>query len=145
MKYAVLSPKNLLICFDHSDQVTEYCLEKDNEALNEYCEERGYNYQDMTPTEIGQLYTEIGATYGGCRVFETSAILECMEEEQVEKELINQANELFNNRVLHEEIDCPGFLEDFLLELTPITPASLTDGIYFMDNIDAPGDTPDRG
>ena len=34
MKYVVLSPKNKLICFDHSDQVAEYCLEKNNEALD---------------------------------------------------------------------------------------------------------------
>lgn len=145
MKYAVFSPKNKLICFDHSDQVTEYCLEKDSEALNEYCKERGYNYQDLSPTEVGQLYTEIGATYGGCRIFKTRTVLDTMKENAVEEEFINKANELFNSRELHEEIDCPGFLEDFLMELTPLTPAELSDGVYFMENIDAPNDVVDRG
>lgn len=145
MKYAVLSQDQRLICFDHSDQVTEYCLEQDNDALNEYCEERGYVYADMTPTEIGQLYVETGAIYGGCKIFETRDILNVMKENGADEAFIDEANHLFNDRSLNEEIPCPGFLEDILGELTPITPAELSDGVYFMENIDAPNDEKDNG
>lgn len=145
MKYAVISPKNKLICFDHSDQVTEYCLEKDNDALDEYCKERGYVYADLTPTEIGQLYVETGATHGGCRIFETSKVIKVMKENGVEEELVENAKDLFNDRRLHEEIDCPGYLEDIFVEMTPLLPADLSDGIYFMRNIDGSDETPDRG
>lgn len=145
MRYAVISPKNELICFDHSEQVAEYCLEKDNEALNEYCKDQEYVYETLTPTEIGQLYTEIGATHGGCRVFETSQVIKFMKENGVGEELIEKARDIFNDRRLNNEVDCPGFLEDFFVELTPLHPAQFTDGIYFMENIDASDETPDRG
>ena len=145
MKYAVLSPDHMLICFDHSDQVTEYCLEIDNASLNEYCMQQGYVYETMSPTEIGQLYTEIGAVWGGCQIYETSDILQTMKENGSEARYIHEANELFNNRNLHNEIHCPGFIEDILGELTPIPVNELSDGIYFMENIDAPNDEKDNG
>jgi len=145
MKYVVLSQDQRIICFDHSDQVTEYCLEQDNDSLDEYCEERGYVYADMTPTEIGQLYVETGAVYGGCKIFETRDVLKEMKENGAEEEFIDEANHLFNDRSLNEEIPCPGFLEDILGELTPISPAQLSDGVNFMDNIDSPDDEKDNG
>lgn len=145
MKYAVLSPKNKLICFEHHDEVTEYCLEKESEALNEYCKERNYNLQDLSSTEVGQLYTEIGATYGACRIFEIPAIIEAMKENEVDQTLMNEATDLFNHTGVNEERDCPGFIEDIVMELTPITAVELSNGIYFMENIDAPNDVADRG
>lgn len=145
MKYAVLSPDHSLICFDHSDQVAEYCLRIDNDALNEYASDNGYTYETMTPTEIGQLYTEIGAVDGGCQIFETRDILEAMKARGAEVSQIKEANDLFNDQRLHQEIECPGFLEDVLGELTPIYPAQMTDGIYFMNNIDSPREEKDNG
>lgn len=145
MKYAVLSPDNKLICFDHSDQVAEYCLDKDNESLDDYCAEEELVYETMTPTEIGQKYVEIGAISGGCQIYETRDILNAMKEHGVEDALIDEANDLFNDRRLNEEINCPGFLEDVLGELTPIHAAEFTDGIYFMENIDNSNETEDRG
>ena len=145
MKYVVLSQDQRIICFDHSDQVTEYCLEQDNDSLNEYCEERGYVYEDMSPTEIGQLYVETGAVNGGCKIFETEEVLQVMKEIDAEKSQIEEANHLFNDRSLHEERMCPGFLEDVFGELTPLSPSELSDGVYFMENIDAPNDEKDNG
>lgn len=145
MKYVVLSPSNQMICFDHSDQVTEYCLEKENEGLDECIEERGYNYADMSSTEVGQMYTEAGATRGGCKIFQTSKVIKEMKENYVEEELIEQAKDLFNDRRLHHEIKCPGFLEDFFGEMTPLAPGDFSDGVYYMENIDDPDDIPDRG
>lgn len=145
MKYAVLSPEHSLICFDHSDQVAEYCMRVDNASLNQYAKDQGYTYETMTPTEIGQLYTEIGAVDGGCQIFETRDILDAMKEHGVERELIDEANALFNDRRLNNEIQCPGYLEDVLGELTPIYPAQMTDGIYFMRNIDSPREEKDNG
>lgn len=145
MKYAVISPDHRLICFDHSDQVTEYCLEIDNDSLNEYCKQQGYTYETMTPTEIGQLYTEIGAVWGGSQVYETRDILEALKESGADSSLIDQTNELFNSRELNEPVHCPGFLDDILGELTPLSPSQLSDGIYFMENIDAPSDEKDNG
>ncbi|MBE6024219.1 MAG: hypothetical protein E7231_13715 [Cellulosilyticum sp.] len=145
MKYAVLSPEHRLICFDHSNQVAEYCLRVDNDSLNDYCESQEWVYETMTPTEIGQLYTEIGAVDGGCQIYETRDILETMKEQGAEQEYIDQANDLFNSRELHDEINCPGFIEDVLGEMTPITAAQMTDGIYFMDNIDSPREEKDNG
>ena len=145
MKYAVLSPHRLLIGFDYSNQVAEYCLRVDNHELNEYAEENGYTYETMTPTEIGQLYVEMGADYGGCKIYETSEILKIMRENGVEEEYIHEANALFNSKEFNNEIDCPGFLEDVLGEITPISPAQMTDGIYFMDNIDSSNEEKDNG
>ena len=145
MKYAVLSPEHSIICFDHSDQVAEYCLRVDNDSLNEYALDQGYTYETMTPTEIGQLYTEIGAVNGGCQIFETRDILDAMKAHGAEDALIKEANDLFNDRRLKREIECPGFLEDVLGELTPIYLAQMTDGIYFMRNIDSPREEKDNG
>ena len=145
MKYVVLSQDQRIICFDHSDQVTEYCLEQDNDSLHEYCEERGYVYADMSPTEIGQLYVETGAVNGGCKIFETEEVLKVMKEVDAEKELIDEANHLFNDRSLNEERRCPSFLEDVFGELTPLSPSELSDGVYYMENIDAPNDEKDNG
>lgn len=145
MKYAVLSPEHQLICFDHSGQVAEYCLEYDGHALDDYCGDEGLTYETMTPTEIGQAYTNIGAVAGGCQIFETREILDAMAENAVEPSLIEEANLLFNNRRLNEPINCPGFLEDILGEVTPITAAQMTEGIYFMDNIDSCSEEKDNG
>lgn len=145
MKYAVLSPNQLLICFDHADQVAEYCLRVDNHELNEYAEDQEYTYETMTPTEIGQLYTEVGAVYGGCQIYETRDILNALKEQGAEQAYIDKANELFNSKTLNNEIKCPAFLEDILGEITPISPAQMTDGIYFMENIDSPREEKDNG
>ena len=107
--------------------------------------QQGYVYETMTPTEIGQLYTEIGAVWGGCQIYETNDIIQAMKENGSEERYIHEANELFNNRNLHNEIHCPGFIEDILGELTPIPVNELSDGIYYMENIDAPNDEKDNG
>ena len=145
MKYAVLSPDHKLICFDHDNQVAEYCLRTDNDELNQYAADQEYTYETMTPTEIGQLYVEMGANYGGCLIYETREILDAMKEHGVENTYIEKANELFNSKELNNEVVCPGFLEDVLGELTPISPAQMTDGIYFMENIDSPREEKDNG
>ena len=145
MKYIVLSPDQKLIGFDDSEQVLEYCLEVDNDSLNDYCADQELIYESMTPTEIGQLYTNIGAIDGGCQIFLVSDILKVMEENTVDKYYIEQAKALFDNKKLYQEITCPGYIEDLLGELTPIYPSNLTEGIYFMENIDAPNDEKDNG
>ena len=145
MKYAVLSPDHMLICFDNSEQVCEYCMEIDNDSLNEYCEQQDYHFETMSTTEIGQLYTEVGAVWGGCQIYETRDILDVLKENGSEKAYIDEANELFNSKRLHEEIHCPGFIEDVIGDLIPIPITQLLDGIYYMDNIDAPRDEKDNG
>ena len=140
MKYVVLSPKNKLICFDHSDQVAEYCLEKNNEALDVYCADQEYTYETMTPVEIGYAYVEAVANEGSCRIFETRQVIDAMKENGVEQSLIDDVNNMFNNRRLHQEIDCPSYLEDVFMELTPIEAANMTDGVYIMDNVDSASD-----
>lgn len=145
MKYVVLSPDHRIICFDHSGQVAEYCLRVDNDSLNEYVEDNEFTYETMTPTEIGQLYTEIGAIDGGCQIYETRTVLEAMKAQGADREYIDKANDLFNSRELNNEIVCPGFLEDIFGELTPISAAQMTDGIYFMENIDSPREEKDNG
>ncbi len=145
MKYIVLSPDQKLIGFDDSEQVLEYCLEVDNDSLNDYCADQELIYENMTPTEIGQLYTNIGAIDGGCQIFLVSDILKVMEENTVDNYYIEQAKALFDNKKLYQEITCPGYIEDLLGELTPIYPSNLTEGIYFMENIDAPNDEKDNG
>ncbi len=145
MKYAVLSPDHKLICFDHSQQVAEYCLEVDNHSLNEYCEDQELVYETMSPTEIGQVYTNVGALWGGCQIFKTADIIKALKENGAEEGYIQEAMSLFNNRQLHHEIKCPGYLEDILGEVTPIYPSQMTDGVYFMENIDEPTDEKDNG
>lgn len=136
MKYAVISPKNKLICFDHADQVAEYCMEKDNVYLDKFCVDQELEYENMTPVEIGYAYATVGAEAGGCRVFETTEILRAMVEEGVEIELIQETNELFNSRNLNQEIECPGYLEDVCITIAPIPVASLSGNVYSGDNID---------
>lgn len=140
MKYVVLSPHNKLICFDHSTQVREYCLEQDNHALDEYCEDQEFTYETMTPVEIGYNYVVSSAQRGGCRIFETRQVLDTMKELDVESELIDRINGFFNDRRLNREIDCPSYLEDILVEVTPIPAACMTDGVYRMDNVDEASD-----
>ena len=145
MKYIVLSPDQKLIGFEDSDHVLEYCLEVDNDCLDDYCEDQELVYENMTPTEIGQAYTNIGAVQGGCQIFLSSDILKVMEENAVDEYYTLQAKELFEGRKLLREINCPGYIEDLVGELTPIYPSDLTEGIYFMKNIDAPNDEKDNG
>ena len=145
MKYIVLSPDQKLIGFEDSDHVLEYCLEVDNNSLDDYCEEQELVYENMSSTEIGQMYTNIGAVQGGCQIFLTDEVLKVMKENRVDDYYILQAKELFESRKLRDEINCPGYIEDILGELTPIYPSDLTEGIYFMENIDAPNDEKDNG
>nr|WP_302598350.1 hypothetical protein [uncultured Cellulosilyticum sp.] len=140
MKYVVLSPHNKLICFDHSSQVEEYCLEKDNQALNGYCDDQEFTYETMTPVEIGYTYVASVAEQGGCKIYETRQVLDKMNELQVEAELIDRVNNIFNDRRLNNEIDCPSYLEDVLMEVTPIPASCMTDGVYIMDNVDSASD-----
>ncbi|QEH70289.1 hypothetical protein [Cellulosilyticum sp. WCF-2] len=146
MKYIVLSPDQKLIGFEDSEHVLEYCLEVDNDSLDDYCEEQELVYETMTPTEIGQIYTNIGAISGGCQIFLVSDVLNLMKENAVDEYYIEEAKALFeNNKKLYKEMTCPGYIEDLLGELTPIYPSNLTEGIYFMENIDAPNDEKDNG
>lgn len=145
MKYAVLSPDNKLICFDHSDQVAEYYLENVNHSLDDYCSDQELTYETMTTTEIGQVYSNVAAVSGACLIYETSEILKAMRENGVEEYLIDEANELFNNRRLNREINCPGYLEDILGQVTPIPGAEMSTGLYTCTNVDDPTDTEDNG
>lgn len=140
MKYAVISPDNKLICFDHSDQVRAYCMEKDNGYLKDYCEDQGYVFETMTPVEIGYAYTEIGADHGGCRIFETTDMINTMREEGADEDMIEEVNGFFNNRRLNREIDCPSYLEDILPSITPIPVSTMTDGVYISNNVDGASD-----
>lgn len=143
MKYVVISPKNKLICFEFAEQVAEYCMEKDNDYLNKYCEDQELEYENMTPVEIGYAYATIGAESGGCRVYETEEVLEAMVNDAVEDELVEEARNLFNNRHLEHEIECPGYLEDVLIAVTPVPVSSLSGNVYSGKNID--GASHDRG
>lgn len=143
MKYAVLSPLHQFICFSSCDQVAEYCLKMDNASLDQYATDQELTYETMSPTEIGQLYTEVGAVYGGCQIYETKEILKALEEQGAEEEYIQKAKDLFNG--LRREIPCPGFIEDVLGEITPIPQNEMSDGVYFMNNIDSPSEEKDNG
>lgn len=145
MKYAVISPDNKLICFDHPGQVAEYYLENVNHSLNDYCSDQEFTYETMTPTEIGQAYSNVAAVSGACSIYETSEILKAMRENGAEEDLVNEANELFNNRKLNKEINCPGYIEDILVELTPIPGAEMSSGLYTCTNVDDTTDTEDNG
>lgn len=140
MKYVVLSPRNKIICFDHSSQVEEYCLDKDNEALDDYCASQEYTYETMTPVEIGYNYVASAAENGGCKIYETRQVLNKLQELQADEELIDRINNMFNDRALNNEVDCPSYLEDVLMEVTPIPAACMTDGVYIMDNVDSASD-----
>lgn len=136
MKYAVVSPKNKLICFDDADQVAEYCMEKDTLYLDRYCENQQLEYDNMTPVEIGYAYTTVGAESGGCRVYETGEIMKAMLEEGVDDDLILEVRNLFNNRKLNHQVDCPGYLEDILVDVTPVPVSSLSGNVYTCQNVD---------
>lgn len=135
MKYAVLSPDHKIICFENSGQVAEYCLGVANHSLDRYCKDQDWTYGTMSPTEIGQLYTNVGAVWGECQIYETNHIVDVMKEMGADEEYIKAARELFDASSESKEISCPGYLEDVLGELTPLSAAQMTDGIYFMDNI----------
>lgn len=136
MKYIVVSPKNKCMCYGSEKQVAEYCIEKDNAYLDRYCKDQELEYQNMTPVEIGYAYTTIGAECAGCRVYEIKEVLETMKEEAVEEEVIEEAK-LFFERCRHTgEVDCPGYLEDILIRVTPIPVSSFSGDIYRCQNTD---------
>ena len=145
MKYVVLSTAHSLIGFNSRNQVAEYCLKMDNDSLNQYASDQEFTYETMTPTEIGQLYTQIGAVYGGCQIYETNEILQEMQNQAAEKEYIEKAKALFGGNDLKREIPCPGYIEDILGEITPIPQNEMSDGIYYMNNIDSPSEEKDNG
>ena len=145
MKYIVLSPSHHLIGFNSREQVVQYCLKMDNESLSQYASNEELTYETMTPTEIGQLYTQIGAVYGGCHIYKSNEILQEMVHQDAEAEDIEKAKALFAGNDLKREIPCPGFIEDILGEMTPIPQNEMSDGIYYMNNIDAPSDEKDNG
>ncbi|MEG0325329.1 MAG: hypothetical protein RR618_02260 [Cellulosilyticaceae bacterium] len=145
MKYAVISSSNKLICFDQSDQVAEYYLESMNHSLNDYCKDQEFNYETMSPTEIGQAYANVSAVSGACSIYETREILKVMKENDVEKDLIDEADALFNDRSVNEEINCPGYIEDILGEVTSISGAEMSNGVYTCSNVDDTTDTEDNG
>lgn len=141
MQYIVISPKNKLMCFENKDQVLAYCMEKDNEDLDKYCEDQQLTYENMTPVEIGYAYASVGAQSGGCRVYDAKDVLRTMVDEGIEREMIEEASALFYNRRLDHEIDCPGYLEDFFSTLTPVPISTLCGRIYQSDNVDGPSTT----
>lgn len=137
MKYVVVSPNNQMICFDHEDQVAEYCMEQDNIALNNYYEDQELEYENMTPVEIGYGYAAIGAESGGCKIFQTTDIINKMKEYEIDDEWINEINDMFNNKKLHRERLCPGYLTDVMAELTPIDIALIAGNVYTCTNLDS--------
>lgn len=136
MKYVVFSPENRLICFEEPGEVEEYCLEKDNDYLNIYSADQDYTYESMTPVEIGYAYVTSAAEKGGCRIYETKDVLNKMHEYDVPYDMIKATLGLFYDTTKSKEIDCPSYLEDIFMELTPIPVASMTDGIYMSSNVD---------
>ena len=90
----------------------------------------------MSSVDVGYVYTLIGAEAGVCYIYETKDVLKHMKELQVESDLIDATADLFNDRRLNEEIDCPGYLSDVLMDLTPMTVSQLLDPLYTMQNID---------
>lgn len=140
MRYAVISPNNKLICFDHTEQVAEYCMEKNNGSLENYLEDQEQSCESMTPVEIGYFYAQVGAEIGESLIYETCSIIKAMKEEDVGSEIIEAAQELFNNRRLNEEIDCPGYIQDSVAVLTPIPVAELSGHVYTAENIDSSSD-----
>lgn len=136
MKYVVLSPTRKIICFDHKDQVAEYCGEEERTDIDAYCKDQEFEYENMSSDDIGNIYAVIGAEQGVCHIYETDYVLSEMKESGVESYLIEQTREIFNNRRLNEEIDCPGYLSDVLMELSPTHVSELLGPIYMMGNID---------
>lgn len=140
MRYVVLSPDGKLICFDHDSQVTSYCMEKENNYLDEYCKDQQLEYENMTPVEIGYAYATIGAEKGGCKIFNTQDVINVMREYEVDNELVTGINEMFNNRRLNQEMECPSYLEDVLSQMTPMDVAEMIGEPYTCQNIDGPND-----
>lgn len=143
MKYAVISPKNKLICFDDPQQVASYCMKKDNQYLDAYCQDQELEYENMSPVEIGYFYSLVGAQDRGCRIYPTADVIKAMKEEGVDKEMIEEVQDFFNARGRYQEVECPGYLEDIFIELTPIYAAELSGGVYSCENID--GASHERG
>ena len=140
MKYIVISPKNKLICFDDATQVTAYCMEKDTGYLDKFCEDQQLSYDNMTPVEIGYAYAAIGAQSGGCRVYELGEIEQSMKSEAIEKKFIEETIKFLNSEELDREVECPGYLEDVVANITPVSVSSLSGNIYIGQNIDSASD-----
>lgn len=136
MKYVVLAPEHKIICFDHADQVLEYCSEQEAVDLNAYCEDQDYNYETLSSADVGYLYTVVGAENGTNHIFETADVIKHMRENDIDTSIIEETNGLFNNRSLNEEQNCPGYLRDILADMVPLSPIQLVGGIYRCQNID---------
>ena len=136
MKYVVFSPENRLICFEEPQEVEEYCLEKDNDYLNVYCADQEYNYESMTPVEIGYAYLASSTEKGGCRIYETRDVLSKMREYDVPYDMIKAAANFFYGTTKSTEIECPSYLEDIFMELTPIPSVNMASSIYINRNVD---------
>lgn len=136
MKYVVLGSENKIICFDHADQVLEYCSEEEAVDLNAYCEDQDYNYETLSSADVGYLYTVVGAENGTNHIFETTDVIKHMRENDIDTSIIEETNSLFNNRSLNEEQNCPGYLRDILADMVPLSPIQLVGGIYRCQNID---------
>lgn len=136
MKYVVLAPEDKIICFDHEDQVLQYCSEQEAVDLNDYCEDQDYNYETLSSADVGYLYTVVGAENGTNHIFETADVIKHMKENDVDVSIIEETNGLFNNRSLNEEQNCPGYLRDILSDMVPLSPIQLVGGIYRGQNID---------
>lgn len=136
MKYVVLAPNHQMICFDHHDQVLEYCDEQEAKDLDIYCEEQDYNYETLSSVDVGYLYTIIGAEKGTCHIFRTDDVIQYMRENAIESSIIEEAKELFNNRRLNDEQNCPGYISDVLADMTPLSASQLLGRAYRCQNID---------
>lgn len=136
MKYVVLSPTRKMICFDDRNQVVEYCNEQEHAHIDAYCKDQEFQYENMTSADVGNIYAVVGAEQGVCQIYETDQVLSHMKQEGVESDLIEQTRELFKNRKFDREIDCPGYLSDVLVELSPMQVSQLLGPIYMMGNID---------
>lgn len=141
MRYAVISANDKLICFDHTDQVAEYCMEKNNGYLENYLEDQEQSSESMTPVELGYIYAQVGAENGEPRIYETCAIIKNMKENDMGEDVVEAAKELFNNRRLNQEMDCPGYIQDSVAELTPIDVSEISGHVYTAQTIDSSSET----
>ncbi|MEG0086482.1 MAG: hypothetical protein RR817_08420 [Niameybacter sp.] len=130
MKYVVSAPNHQIICFDHHGQVLEYCDEQEAKDLDAYCKDQDYNYDTLTPVDVGHLYTLIGAENGTCHIYQTDQVIKYMKENAVDTSIIEEVRELFNSRELNDEQNCPGYLSDVLAEMPPMTASQLLDKPY---------------
>ena len=136
MKYMVLSPTRKMICFDDKNQVVEYCNQQEQAHIDAYCKDQEFQYENMTSVDVGNIYAIIGAEQGVCQIYETDHVLSHMKQEGVDSDLVEQTRELFKNRKFDREIDCPGYLSDVLVELSPMQVSQLLGPVYMMGNID---------